>query len=69
MKARPHSHPCASCKEPVECCGDIEQNYDGWPEFICVEYHLYGGAGLDVFCDACGQANDEAASDDEGEAA
>jgi hypothetical protein len=69
MRTGPHSHPCASCKEPVECCGAIEQNFDGWPEFICVEYHLHGGGGLDVYCDACQQAEDVPTSDDDQEAA
>jgi len=50
----------------VECCGDIEQNYDGWPEFICREYHgPLGSINADFMCDACaefGDEEDEAAS-------
>ena len=66
MRARPHQHPCHRCQAPVECCGDIEQNYDGWPEFICREYHgPLGSINADFMCDACaefGDEEDEAAS-------
>jgi hypothetical protein len=50
MRAKPHSHPCCICQKLTECCGDIEQNHDGWPEWVCVEYHKYGD---DVTCEDC----------------
>lgn len=54
MRARPHSHPCVDCQTPVECCGDIEQNFDGWPPFTCHEYHLDGGSTAPEFrCEDC----------------
>lgn len=38
-RIKPHHHPCSRCQTKTECSGDIEQNYDGSPEFICLEYH------------------------------
>jgi hypothetical protein len=34
-----HTHPCTTCKTPVECDGTYERNYDGWPEAVCDQYH------------------------------
>lgn len=39
MRERPHHHPCATCGEKVECSGSWEQNWDGFPEVICREFH------------------------------
>lgn len=56
MRIKPHSHPCQHCRTPVECCGDIEQNYDGFPPFICREFHLDGGAiNRDFICESCAE--------------
>lgn len=46
-----HSHPCSHCQTPVDCNGGEEQNYDGWPDVICVTYHIDNHA--DVLCDDC----------------
>ncbi len=53
MRIRPHKHPCGHCQTPTECCGAIEQEYDGEPEFYCVEYHVPHRTKLDFICDAC----------------
>ncbi len=38
----------------TECCGDVEQNYDGFPPFTCREFHLDGGeTNADFLCDSC----------------
>jgi hypothetical protein len=50
MRTKPHSHPCAFCKARTECCGDVEQNYDGWPEWICREFH---GENREFLCEDC----------------
>ena len=39
MRIGPHHHPCSRCGTKTECCGQIEQNYDGFPEWICREFH------------------------------
>lgn len=51
MRTKPHHHPCGRCGVRTECCGTIEQNYDGWPEWICVEYH--GVTSHDFLCEDC----------------
>lgn len=52
MRIGPHHHPCFHCKEKTECCGEIEQNYDGFPEWVCVEYHV-NHRHFDFFCESC----------------
>jgi hypothetical protein len=52
MRHGPHHHPCTTCRAPVECAGDLERNYDGWPEVICRAYHQSNGTIADIFCDA-----------------
>lgn len=47
---RPHSHPCAHCKSPLECHGELLRNFDGWPEVICHEYHVQS---LLLLCEPC----------------
>jgi hypothetical protein len=59
MRIGPHKHRCDDCKRPTECCGQIEQNFDGFPEWICREYHTIERSG-DVelrgfLCDECGE--------------
>jgi hypothetical protein len=57
MRHGPHHHPCARCKAKVECCGDIEQNYDGFPEWTCREYHdIHTGQIAEVLCELCDAA-------------
>jgi hypothetical protein len=34
-----HEHPCDVCRLPFDCDGELERNYDGWPEVICVSFH------------------------------
>jgi hypothetical protein len=65
----PHSHPCAACRNPVECDGELEQNYDGWPEVICPAYHQTNGTIADLFCEKCACECGEPATQffDEGE--
>lgn len=43
MRIGPHKHRCADCQTPTECCGEIEQNFDGCPEWICREFHRDDG--------------------------
>ena len=57
MRARPHSHPCADCHTPTDCHGDLERNYDGFPDVICTSYHLLCGiTNHDFLCEACADA-------------
>ena len=51
MRVRPHHHPCAFCQVKTECGGTFEQNYDGWPEVVCVEYHVENRG--DFLCEDC----------------
>ncbi len=39
----------------MDCDGELERNYDGWPEVICVIYHK---DGQDV-CEECAGANED----------
>jgi hypothetical protein len=48
--ARAHTHPCRDCQTPVECHGDLERNFDGWPEVVCRDFHIHGAEPL---CDSC----------------
>jgi hypothetical protein len=61
MRRRPHQHRCDRCNEPQECCGEILQNFDGFPEWICDEYHTSRRqAGIkDFFCEECQRQHDE----------
>jgi len=51
MRTRPHAHRCDVCGVKTECCGDVEQNYDGIPEWICREYH--NDARGEFLCETC----------------
>ena len=54
MRVKPHSHPCQSCGAKTPCPGTWEENYDGWPEVICREFHLESGIlNPDFFCSGC----------------
>lgn len=65
MRVAPHHHPCADCGTKTECPGTWEENYDGWPEVVCPEYHT---ASYPFTCEGCewkreDAANAEAAND------
>lgn len=58
MRIGPHHHPCGNCRAKVECCGEIQQNYDGFPEWICLDYHGHSGDTNPYFlCEDCDIAN------------
>jgi hypothetical protein len=49
-----HHHPCQMCGAKTECSGELEENYDGEPPIICVEFHLPNGeTDLDFRCETC----------------
>lgn len=53
-RSRVHHHPCQRCGAPVECVGKWEENYDGFPEAICADFHLpNGGENPHCLCDDC----------------
>ena len=52
----PHSHPCQRCRVLTECCGDIEQNHDGWPEWVCIEFDTHDHS--DFVCEDCAELVD-----------
>jgi hypothetical protein len=57
-----HHHPCQDCGAKVECGGTWEENYDGFPEVICPEYHLTSGdINADFICEPCERARADAA--------
>ncbi len=64
MRARPHSHPCADCGLPLECCGDVVQNHDGFPPFTCEEFHLESGEIALWLCGPCEMRREEQAAAD-----
>ena len=48
-KPAAHRHVCDQCGESYSCTGTLEENYDGFPEVICVAYHERG----ERTCEAC----------------
>lgn len=52
-----HTHPCFKCGTPVECDGEWERNYDGWPESLCSNYHRTPMSYTECVCEDC-QEND-----------
>jgi hypothetical protein len=51
---RIHHHKCQDCGAKTECHGEWEQNYDGYPEVICREFHGDGGTiNPDFVCPDC----------------
>lgn len=63
-----HGHPCQDCGTKTPCDGQIEQNYDGWPEWICAAFHLPGGViNADWICDSCQDRRDEKAQAEQDE--
>lgn len=55
-----HNHDCQTCGNPMDCDGELERNFDGWPEVVCVIYHL---DGKDV-CEECATRSTEDEDDD-----
>jgi len=63
MRIGPHHHPCQVCGKKTKCGGVPEQNYDGWPEWICRGFHLANGdINRDFICHDCNEAALTAAS-------
>lgn len=56
---RIHHHPCQRCGKKAECPGEWEQNYDGFPEVICPEFHQNAGINPDFICEDCEAQPDE----------
>jgi hypothetical protein len=53
-RVAPHHHPCQTCRAKVECGGEWQENYDGFPEVICPEWHRPDGTvNNDFVCEAC----------------
>ncbi len=51
-----HHHACQDCGVKTECGGTFEQNYDGFPEVICREFHMDNGEiNSDFICESCDQ--------------
>jgi len=49
-----HHHPCQSCQVKLECGGTWTENYDGFPDVICPEFHRPGGTiNQDFLCEEC----------------
>lgn len=58
-----HHHACQDCGAKTECGGQIEQNYDGSPEWICGEFHLPGGdINGDFICEGCAWKREDEAN-------
>ena len=38
--SRAHTHKCRVCGKRYECEGTLERNHDGWPEVICLAFHV-----------------------------
>lgn len=53
-KVAPHHHPCQICHAKTECGGTWEENWDGFPDVICREFHQAGGfVNPDFSCEDC----------------
>lgn len=61
MRRRPHSHKCIDCGAAVECCGEILQNYDGFPEWYCDEFERWRHVWR---CEECHTAEEDRAAAD-----
>jgi hypothetical protein len=40
--SRAHSHVCTRCQQSFGCAGELIHNYDGFPEVVCVLFHVDG---------------------------
>ncbi len=64
-RVRPHHHPCADCGTKTECPGAWEENFDGFPEVICPEWHLPNGTtNSDFVCEGCQFKRDDDAGEE-----
>ena len=60
-RVKVHHHPCQDCGAKTECGGTWEENYDGFPEVICREFHvLSGGVNSDFICEGCAWKREDA---------
>jgi len=56
-----HTHPCAHCRTPCECWGELIPDVDRFPFVLCRLYHLGSGQiDPDYLCDACRRLADAA---------
>ena len=62
-RCKVHHHPCQDCGAKTECGGVFEQNYDGWPEVICAEWHTHDGPNPDYVCETCYRKREEPGAD------
>lgn len=53
MRIAPHHHRCQVCLTKTECCGQLEENWDGDPPFICLDYHKPNGQIAEFYCSGC----------------
>lgn len=51
MRRREHAHVCRTCRQDYPCDGPLERNHDGWPEVVCLIYHVDGH-------DECGECRE-----------
>lgn len=66
-----HDHVCSTCRSEFACPGDLERNYDGFPEVICTYWDVLGeheceDCTLLSQCDGCGEKLKPLASVDGG---
>jgi hypothetical protein len=53
-RVKPHHHPCAICGAKTECPGTWRENWDGFPEVVCDEWHMKDGTtNSDFLCEGC----------------
>ncbi len=62
-RVKPHHHPCQRCGAKTECPGTWEENYDGFPEVICPEFHIghLPTVNPEFICESCEWAEQDAA--------
>ena len=61
-----HHHACQDCGIKTQCPGTWEENYDGFPEVVCPEFHISGGINTDFVCESCQFKRDDQAQIDAG---
>jgi hypothetical protein len=56
-----HTHPCSTpnCLTRLACHGELSGNHDGWPEVICLDFHLPNGSTVPLICGDCEQKRDD----------
>ena len=53
FKGMYHHHACQGCGKQTVCGGNLERNYDGWPEVICSDFHTSIGPNPNFLCEDC----------------